>query len=411
MPESKRFRFIFHPPYFLLQIARLCSMNAIQILSISVAWHVYELTNSALQLGYVGLSLFVPTFLFSFFGGDLADRFSRKWLIITAYSLMTCVSGCLYAFVISNQDNVLLIYGLVMFMGLARALGGPASAAILPSLVERSVLPRALAFGSSLWQLAAILGPAVGGFLFSLNNSPELCYQVAFLLFISAVLTLFFLQEPTRTRITNRESMLLRLREGVRYVIDKKILLGAISMDLFAVLLGGAVALLPIFAKDILEVGPDGLGVLRAMPAAGATVTAIFLSFFSLSNKVGRKMFFAVAIFGVATCIFALSRSYLLSLCALFLIGSSDMISVVIRHSIVQLQTPDHLRGRVSAVNQVFIGASNELGEFESGLTAHWFGSINAVLIGGVGTICVVIAWSKIFPSLYLMNNIEPRAD
>ncbi len=393
------------PKFIAYELARTFGFLAFQIQAVAVAWQVYATTNSALDLGYVGLALFLPRLLLSFLGGDLADRRSRSLLgglgyIIIAFACL----GLALATSSEHPASLSLIYALLVVIGIARAIGGPAGSAMLPQIVAATNLPQAIAISSGAWQLATIIGPSAGGFLFASIGAHKVHLWSALLFLLAGIVTIL-LRTPRPIDLPDN-SMLDRLREGVRFVWIEKALLGALSLDLFAVLLGGAVALLPIYAKDILHVGPEGLGLLRSGPSIGAAVIAVWLTLVPIRHGAGRKMFLGVAVFGLATCVFALSTHFWLSMAALVVLGAADMISVVVRHSLVQLYTPDSMRGRVSAVNQVFIGASNELGEFESGLTAHWFGVVPAAVLGGVGTLVVAAIWWRRFPSLRQIDRL-----
>lgn len=376
------------------------------MLSVAVGWHVYDISNSPKDLGLVGLATFLPKLLFSFVGGDLADRFDRLRILRTGlFTVSLCVSFLAYI-TYSETRNLLGIFMAISLISAVSATTGPSGTALIPHLVSSQNLSRAIAWGSSFWQGTAIAGPALGGLIYAAGQGPFAVYLSCSIAVFGAFLFSLFIHPTSHPRAT-QGTMLERVAEGAHYVHQHKILLGAISLDLFAVLLGGAVALMPIYARDILHLGPRGLGLLRCAPALGAAAMAITLGLSPIRRQAGKKMFIAVAIFGCATCLFALSTKIWISLFALTILGAADMISVVIRQTLVQLKTPGEMRGRVSALSQIFIGASNELGEFESGLTAYYFGVVPAALFGGLGTLAVVFAWIKIFPELLHADRID----
>ncbi|HAJ46662.1 MAG TPA: MFS transporter [Alphaproteobacteria bacterium] len=375
------------------------------IMSVGVGWQVYELTGDALALGLVGLAQFLPMALLSWYAGDVADRFDRRAILGAAYLCDALVALGLIALTLSGAEEW-AFYAILVLFGVARAFGGPAGAALLPRIATPEVLPKAIAWSSTTFQFAVIGGPALGGGLLILGA--DVAYAFSALLFAGALIATQFLTiRPSLDEGSQAETAWERVLEGVNFLRGKPVILGAISLDLFAVLFGGVTALLPIFAKDVLNVGPEGLGLLRSAPAAGAAVMSLWLGFRPLNRKVGAAMFSAVAVYGVFTLVFAFSQSFFLSLTCLAVLGAADMISVFIRQSLVQLGTPDQMRGRVSAVNLLFIGASNELGEFESGLMAAWLGAVNAAIVGGVGTIAVVVVWMALFPDLRRVDKIE----
>jgi len=374
--------------------------------SVCVGWQVYDLTHSPLALGIVGLVEFVPMFLLALPAGELADRFDPR-RIITLSSLLEAVSSVLLlVFVLSRQTSVWPLYGVILLFGTARGFSGPATRSLLPFLVPPEKLPRSLAWGSSVTQLAIITGPALGGFAYALG--PAVAYAGAGVASLVSAMGMPFLGGRRLTQDTAAlASRLARVREGIGFVRSRPVVFGAISLDLFAVLLGGAVSLLPVYARDILHVGPTGLGVLRSAPAVGAALTALYLASRPVERRVGSAMFVAVVIFGVGTIVFGVSRSFGLSLAALAVTGAADQISVYIRSALVQFATPDEMRGRVSAVSTLFISASNELGGFESGVTAALFGTVPAVVLGGVGTLVVVAIWMRVFPPLRTVDRMR----
>ncbi len=395
-PMTPRALFALHD-FRLFFLTRFLSAIAQQMVAVAVGWQVYDLTGDPLHLGYVGLAQFLPAFLLALPGGQVADRFDRRVILVTGLALVAASVTGLLLLALSGHPSLGAIYALLAVTGATRAFLAPASQSLLPLLVPPEAFPRAVAWNSTSWQVAVVAGPALGGGLYVLGISAV--YGVAAAALVASAAAAARLARPLKVHMP-AEPGLEGLLAGVRYVFQRKDILGAVSLDLFAVLLGGATALLPVFARDILHVGPVGLGVLRAAPAAGAAVMAVVLAHRPLESRAGLKLFAAVAVFGVATIVFALSTSFWLSLAALVVLGGADMVSVIVRQTLVQIRTPDAMRGRVSAVNWVFIGASNELGEFESGITAAWFGTVPAVVIGGVGTLAVAGLWAWMFPAL-----------
>lgn len=386
--------------------ARFLALCAHQMLAVAVGQYVYEITKNPLYLGYIGLALFLPKITFTLFAGHTADRFDRRLIILFCRITQFLVVAGLILFYHFGFHSLWPLYGLLFLMGTANAYDGPASQSIVPQLVSIDHFGNAVAWSSSIMQIAFIAGPAIGGALYAIfGKAVWVFYVVALIRLVSA-----FLIYGMRTRVEKLEQAEISwksLLAGIHYVFKTRIILGAISLDLFAVLLGGAVALMPMFANDILKVGPMGLGILRAAPSVGAAMMAIALTHLPPLKKSGASMLLCVAIFGVATIFFGFSRNFIFSLLCLFILGSADMVSVVIRGILVQVQTPPEMRGRVSAVNLVFIGASNELGEFESGLAASWFGVIPSVILGGIGTLLVVLVWRWKFPELWYFKGYE----
>ncbi|MHB2167410.1 MFS transporter [Alsobacter sp. R-9] len=378
--------------------ARFMTGVAMQVHNVGLGWLVYDRTGSALALGFVGLAAFLPALLLALVAGVVADRYDRRLIVTTCWSVIAVADVGLLYFATHPETPVWPIFGLTMLVGACRSFGNPATQALLPNLVPRTHFPAAVTFNASAWQSSSILGPAVGGFLYALG--PGVVFSVSAAAFAIGATLIGSLKVRHHPPATREPPTLATLFAGVSFIRSRPAILGAISLDLFAVLLGGAVALLPIYAKDILQVGPWGLGLLRSMPATGAIAMTMLMAWFPLRRKAGMRMFMAVAIFGIAIIVFGLSTNLYLSMAALFVTGAADMVSVVVRQTLVQLETPDDMRGRVSAVNSVFIGASNELGEFESGLAAAAFGPVAAVVLGGVGTLLVVATWMKLFPEL-----------
>ena len=388
-------------------MARVNATFAFQMLSVAVGWQAYALTKSAFFLGLVGLAQFFPMFLLTLIVGHVADHYNRRNVVRICQIIEGCAAIALAVGSWNGWIDRVSILVIVLIIGAARAFEVPTQKALVPGLVSTEAFPRALAVEASSTQTAVIIGPALGGFLYA--ASPIAVYAVAAVLFLSA--SAFLTLVKVTQVLPKREPVSLNsVFAGISFIWSRPAILGAISMDLFAVLLGGATALLPIYAREILQIGPWGLGLLRSAPAIGALTTSFFLAQHPIRRRVGRIMFGAVAVFGMATIVFAISKSFVLSLAALILLGASDVISVVIRNSLVQMHTPDAMRGRVSAVNSMFIGTSNQLGEFESGMTAAWLGVVPAVLIGGFGTLTVVLLWIRFFPDLFNTDTLEKRA-
>lgn len=371
---------------------------AYQMAGVAIGWQIYDLTGSAMALGLVGLVQFIPSLLLVLYVGHAADRYNRRNIVAIAQFVeagaLLLLALCSFLHLVDRTVILLVCF----LLGSARAFEHATFQTLLPAVVPMESLPTAIAQNASVRQFAIITGPVIGGFLYIAGA--WMVYACSTILFIIAAVIIVSLTISPRENKSREPVSLKSVFAGITYIRSQPVLLGAISLDLFAVLLGGATALLPIFAKDILAVGPWGLGILRAAPAAGAISASLYLGKKPLQRRIGKIMFASVAIFGLATVVFALSRSLLLSCLSLALLGWADMISVVIRASLVQLETPDEMRGRVSAVNAVFIGTSNEFGEFESGLTAAWFGVVPAALLGGVGTLFVVGLWMYLFPEL-----------
>ena len=377
--------------------ARFLSGIAVQMQNVAVGWLVYDLTRDPLALGLVGLVTFLPAVGFALVTGHVADRLDRRLILLVCYASCALTAIGLLVVARSGTEEVGWIYALVVLFGTGRAFANPAGQALVPNLVPIEHLKSAVAWSSSAWQTATIMGPAMGGLLYALGGT--VVFGAAAVCFsLTAILSAAIRHRGARA--PREKASWATLLAGIRFIRSRPVILGAISLDLFAVLLGGATALLPIYARDILAVGPLGLGLLRSAPAAGALTMAVLLAYRPLARHTGRRMFQAVAIFGLATIGFGLSESLLFSLLCLFVLGSADMVSVVIRQTLVQLETPDAMRGRVAAVNSVFIGASNELGEFESGTLAAFIGTVPAVVVGGAGTLLVAGLWARWFPDL-----------
>lgn len=383
----------------LFQVARFCVVLATEMQSVAVGWQIYETTRRPLDLGLVGLAQFLPVILLFLVSGHVVDRFNRRNILVLCYCGFALCSTLLLIVAIHAPRSIGLIYAVLVLLGVVRSLNGPAGRAILPQLVPEDHFPSAVAWASSVFQTATILGPAVGGIAYAAFHGPAAVYATAAV--SSTVAVLATLRIKTSVKPRPREPVNLdTVLAGFKYIWREKLILGSISLDLFAVLLGGAVALLPVFAQEILKTGPWGLGLLRSAPAVGAAAMALFLAYRPLRRKAGRSMLWCVAGFGVCTVLFGISHNLALSLGALVLVGATDMVSVIVRGTLIQVATPDEMRGRVNAVDMIFIGASNEFGQFESGLTAHWFGTIPAVVLGGIGTLVVTAVWAWAFPEL-----------
>jgi MFS family permease len=395
--------------YAFYLVSRVSLIVATQMLSVAVGWQVYEITGEALALGFSGLALFLPGFFLALPGGHVADRYDRRKILMVCHLGVATCATILAVMAFAGARTLLPIYAVLGMLGTIRAFSGPAGQALMPSLIPRKDLERAVALGSSTWQLAMIAGPSIGGALYAATGRAGVVYATCTVMALLAFASVIAIGKPPIAAEPRKYERATwgTLLAGLRYVWSNKPILGAISLDLFAVLLGGAVALLPIFARDLLHIGPWGLGILRSAPAIGAATTAFLLASFPLRAKAGVIMLVCVLVFGVATIVFGLSDHFVVSLVALLVLGASDMISVVVRSTLIQTRTPDEMRGRVGAVNMVFIGASNELGEFESGVTAAWLGPRIAVLVGGIGTCLVVVAWSLLFPALRDVDRLD----
>jgi MFS family permease len=401
------------------QLARGVAILGAEAQSVAVAWQVYSITHRALDLGYTGLALFLPGLFFLLPAGHVADRFDRRQIILVCYCLQILCTTALLLLARSDVHQIYPIYAVLLLIGTGRAFSGPASSALIPHLVPEAHFVNAVTWGSAIFQFANVTGPALGGLLFTLpllRWMPGTRMEGGGIVYVFTLVTLgWFLVLVASLnvrpgRMEYRDISLKVILAGFQYVRRAPMLLGSLSLDLFVVLLGGAVALMPIFAHDILHQGPRGLGMLRAAPAIGALAMSIALARFPQRRHAGRRLFVSVAVFGVATVIFGLSRTLWLSLAALAVAGAADMISVIIRGSLLQLATPPEMRGRVSAVNSLFIGASNELGEFESGLTAQWLGAKAATIAGGLGALAVAGLWAAVFPGLRHADELSSTA-
>jgi len=400
----------------LYQMARLLVILGAEAQSVAVAWQVYQITDSALSLGYTGLALFMPGLFFMLPAGHVADRYDKRGIILVCYSVQAVATAALLWIALHPVHSILPIYAVLFLIGTGRCFSGPAASAMLPTLVPQEDFVNAVTWGASIYQTANAVGPMFGGLLFTLTfaalgrmrGAPIVyCFTLAMLVGFLALVSGIGPRPATGEKKAFDAKTVLA---GLQYVAQTRLLLGSISLDLFAVLLGGAVALMPIFAHDVLHAGATGLGLLRAMPSLGALAVSLTLVFRPIKRRAGKTMLVCVGIFGAATVLFGLSRSMWVSMVALLLVGASDMVSVVIRSSVLQLATPPAMRGRVSAVNWLFIGASNEFGEFESGLTAHWWGAVRAVVIGGIGSLVVTGAAAAIFPALRKADQLTTES-
>jgi MFS family permease len=388
-----------YPSFVLFQLGRFFIVLAGEMQSVAVGWQIYEITKRPLDLGLVGLAQFLPSILLFLVAGHVADRFDRRWVIVCCYCGSAFCAGSLLVLTLRGIHNVYSIYAVLVLLGVARCFSGPVSRSLLPQLVPEKVLVNAVAWASTIFQCAVVLGPSLGGIVYAAFRGPAAVYTLALVAAVAAALTTIRIKTQPITRAREPVSLKTTLA-GLHYIWREKLILGAISLDLFAVFLGGSIALLPVYAREILEAGPWGLGILRSAPAAGAAVMAIFIAHKPFGRRAGSIMLWCVAGFGAATILFGLSRSLALSLLALLLVGATDMVSVIVRQMFIQVGTPDEMRGRVNAVDMIFIGASNELGQFESGLTAQWFGAVPAVVLGGLGTLVVTGLWAWCFPEL-----------
>jgi MFS family permease len=393
-----------HRPFQLFWGGRAASVVAFQMQGVAVGWQIYALTGSAWYLGLVGLAQFLPMFLLTLIVGQVADRYNRRTITVVCLAVQGIVAMLLALASYGGWQSKESILLLAFIGGAARAFERPTTQAMMPGLVPARLFPQAAAWSSASNQTAAIAGPAVGGILYGLG--PTTVYGVTTLMFLAAIATIALIRSKAAPMQLEPFS-LQTLFAGITFIRSRPTILGAISLDLFAVLLGGATALLPVYARDILHTGPWGLGLLRGAPAMGALVMSLWLARNPLRRRAGRVMFASVAAFGLGTIVFALSTSFALSLLSLIILGGADVISVVIRSALVQINTPDGMRGRVSAVNSLFIGTSNQLGEFESGTTAALFGTVPAVVIGGIGTLLVVLLWMRLFPELAAVETLE----
>jgi len=392
-----------HGSFTRFLIVRFAASFAVQIQTVAVGVQVYELTHRPLDLGLIGLSQFLPFLLVVLFAGQAADRWNRKWIVFGCLVLNLACSVALAALTMRGLTTPAPVFAVMVVFGVARAAMAPASQALMPNLVPSTLFSNAVGINSSMWQVATIAGPALGGLVYARFGAGT-AYWVVVMLFVCALIAIVGVRAPPQAPAKEPASW-HTIAEGLRFVWRRHIVLGAISLDLFAVLFGGATALLPAYATDVLHVGAEGLGWLRAAPGVGAALMAAVLTVKPINRRIGHAMFGGVAVFGLATVVFGLSSWFWLSLPVLAILGAADMVSVFVRQMLVQFETPDAMRGRVGAVSSMFIGASNEFGEFESGLTAAWFGLVPSVVIGGMATLLVAGLWARWFPELRRMER------
>jgi MFS family permease len=398
-----------YPAFVWYEVARIFTVVAMEMISVAVGWQIYAMTHNKFDLGYVGLAQFLPGILLFLVSGHAADRFNRKKLLMLCYAAFAVCAALFLRVSLHPTHSIRPIYAVLVLLGVVRSLNGPVSRALLPHLVAEEHFQNAVAWHSTIFQMGTILGPSIGGLIYALFRGPTAVYATAVACYLAAVACTIRIRFRPSAR--DREPISLKtVLAGFAYIWKQKVVLGSISLDLFAVLLGGAVALLPAYAQDILHTGPWGLGLLRTSFAVGASAMAILLAYRPLRRRVGATMLWCVAGFGIFTIVFGISRSLTLSLLALALAGAADMVSVVIRVTLVQLATPDQMRGRVNAVDMIFIGASNELGQFESGMTAGWWGTVPAVVLGGIGTLVVTALWAWWFPALRRADSLTGDA-
>ncbi|MDO1584007.1 MFS transporter [Rhizobium oryzicola] len=402
--SDDRFAAFRHSSYTRFFFSRFLAAFAIQIVSVSVGWQMYDETKNTLYLGLIGLFQFLPSLLLILVTGSVADRYNRRAIVAACLFVGGLCTAALLALTVTHQFAPWLVFAILIVFGIERAFMGPAVQSLAPNLVPEEALPNAVAWNSSSWQTASILGPVAGGLLYGV--SAVAAYSVSLLFMLGAGFLVITIPKPSQ-RSAPKAVGWETITAGFRFIWSEKVVLGAISLDLFAVLLGGAVALMPVFARDILDLGPWGLGLLRSAPGIGAIAVALFLAAYPIRHRAGVAMFVGVALFGLGTIIFGMSHTVWLSIAALMLMGASDMISVYVRESLIMLWTPDEVRGRVNAVNMVFVGASNELGEFRAGTMAHLVGAVPAVVIGGFGTLAVSIIWALGFPKLRKIDNLD----
>jgi MFS family permease len=395
------------PDFRRFLVARGLSNLSIQMQSVAVGWHVYDLTHDALALGYIGLSVFLPMVCLTLPAGDVADRFDRRFILAASYVLQLISAAAFLVLTLAGDTAVWPFYVVMALFGISRAFSSPASQSFVPFLVAREQVARAIAWSSSAYQTASILGPALGGLIYILG--PAAVYACCFVLCAVGLVSIVRIRTHVKPGpVEAGMTAVQRLLAGIAFVRRKPIVLGAATLDMFAVLLGGATALLPIYARDILHVGPEGLGALRTAVAVGAVITALAVAHYSIERRAGLTMFGAIALFGVATMVFGISENFVLSLLALAVMGMADQVSVVTRNTLVQLATPENMRGRVSALHMLFVGTSNDLGEFRAGTMAAWIGAAPAVMVGGAGILGVVGLWMWLFPEL---RNVDRLID
>lgn len=403
---DQRYAAFRHGAFVRFWLARFLATFSTQIVSVAVGWQIYDMTRDPFDLGLVGIIQFLPSLLLVLVTGAIADRYGRRLIMGISALLEAACALAILLLTLNGLTSPLPIFAVLAVFGVARAFFGPASASLVANLVPQEDFANAVAWNSSAWQTATIVGPVAGGLLYGLGPVPA--YGTATLFMLGAALLVFSIPKPAQRSETDKPTMDM-LFAGFRYIWNEKIVLGAISLDLFAVLLSGAVALLPVYARDILELGPWGLGLMRAAPGIGAIMVAIWLTGHPIRDNAGAIMLFFVALFGAFTVVFGVSTIPWLSIAALAMLGATDMVSVYVRETLIQLWTPDEVRGRVNAVNMVFVGASNELGEFRAGTMAAFIGTVPAVVLGGVGAIGVAGLWAVLFPALRKVRHLQGR--
>ncbi len=400
-----RFAAFRHRNYALFFSSRFLAAFAQQVFTVAVGWQMYDVTNNPFYLGLIGLFQFLPSLLLVLVTGAVADRYNRRAIVSICLGIASIGTLALFIMTLTGTFAPVPVFAVMIIFGLERAFMAPATQSLAPNLVPKEDLPNAVAWNSSSWQAATILGPVAGGLLYGLG--PTVAYSTALVFLLLASFLVAIMAKPPQRVSQQKKQTWESITAGFKYIRSETVVLGAISLDLFAVLLGGAVALMPVFARDILVLGPLGLGLLRAAPGIGAILMAMLLATFPIRHNAGLLMFIGVALFGASTVVFGFSETAWLSIASLIIMGAADMISVYVRESLIALWTPDEVRGRVSAVNMVFIGASNELGEFRAGTMAAWVGTVPAVVIGGFGTLAVAVLWAITFPKLRQIDNLD----
>lgn len=403
-PADDRFAAFRHRSYSLFFAARFLAGFAIQIISVAVGWQMYEVTGSAFLLGMIGLVQFMPALLLILVTGSVTDRYNRRAIVSICLTISALCAATLLLLTVTGTFSPIPVFAVLLVFGIERAFMGPAVQSLAPNLVPEKDLANSFAWNASSWQTASIVGPMAGGLLYGFG--PTVAYSVALAFMVAGALLVFMIPKPAQ-RKTGEPTSWSYILAGFGFISSEKVVLGAISLDLFVVLLSGTVALMPIFASDILVLGPIGLGLLRAATGVGGIAMALYLAAFPIRHASGMKMFIGVAVWGAGTLVFGLSETAWLSIVALAVMGAGDMISVYVRETLIALWTPDEVRGRVNAVNSVFIGASNELGEFRAGTMAHFIGAVPAVVIGGIGALMVSLLWAGIFPQLRKIDKLD----
>ncbi|MGV3552986.1 MFS transporter [Rhizobium sp.] len=403
-PAEDRFAAFRHRSYQLFFTSRFLAAFATQIISVAVGWQMYDVTKNALYLGLIGLVQFLPSLLLILVTGSVSDRYNRRAIVAICLTISALCAAALLLLTVTGTFSPIPVFIVLVVFGIERAFMGPATQSLAPNLVPEKDLANSFAWNSSSWQTASIVGPVAGGLLYGLG--PIVPYSVALAFMVAGALCVFMIPKPAQRTVGEAKSWAYILA-GFGFISREKVVLGAISLDLFVVLLSGAVALMPIFASDILALGPVGLGMLRAAPGVGGIAMAIYLATYPIRHSAGVILFIGVAVWGAGTLVFGLSQAPWLSIVALAVMGAGDMISVYVRETLMALWTPDEVRGRVNAVNSVFIGASNELGEFRAGTMAHFIGAVPAVVFGGIGALVVSAAWAGLFPQLRKIDTLE----